>query len=166
TLGGGAAAYGALLASWGTGMVVGAGLFAAAKRVPVGALIAGSTLLVGLSYALIGISGSIVAACAASVVGGVGNGVQWVAVLNALQQATVQAMQLRVMALYESITTAMPAVGFALGGAIAALLSPRAAYFAAAGGVLVTLLVASVVLRAARRRAPRYRVEPSLGARR
>jgi MFS family permease len=153
TLGGGAAGYGALLASWGAGMVVGAGLFAVAKRVSPGALIAGSMLLVGLSYALIGISGSIVAACAASVVGGVGNGIQWVAVLNAIQQATVQVMQLRVMALYESITTAMPAVGFALGGTIAALLSPRAAYFAAAGGVLVTLVVAGAVLGAARRRA-------------
>jgi hypothetical protein len=152
TLGGGAAGYGALLASWGTGMVLGAGVFAVARRVPAAALIVGSTLLVGVSYALIGLSGSIVAACAASVVGGVGNGVQWVAVLNALQQATARTMQLRVMALYESITTAMPAVGFALGGAIAVLLSPRAAYFAAAGGVLVTLVVAGAVLRTARRR--------------
>jgi hypothetical protein len=42
------------------------------------------------------------------------------------EQATVQAMQLRVMALYESVVTAMPAVGFALGGAIAAVLSPPA----------------------------------------
>jgi MFS family permease len=157
TLGGGAAGYGALLASWGAGMVLGAGVFAAAKRAPAAALIVGSTLLVAISYALIGISGSIVAACLASVLGGMGNGVQWVAVLNALQQATAQAMQLRVMALYESVVTAMPAVGFALGGAIAALLSPRVAYLTAAGGVLVTLLVAGLAVRRARRRQAPFR---------
>src|SRR4051794_38078270 len=151
TLGGGAAAYGALLASWGVGMVAGAGVFAAAKRAPLVALAVGSTLLVGVSYGLIGISQTLVAACLASVVGGLGNGVQWVAVLNAIQRATVPAMQLRVMALYESVATAAPAVGFALGGAIAALASPRAAYLAAATGVLVTLLVAGVVVRATRR---------------
>jgi hypothetical protein len=152
TLGGGAGGYGALLASWGAGMVAGAGVFAAARRVGIWALIVGSTLLIGVSYALIGVSGSIVAACLASVVGGLGNGVQWVAVLNAVQGATAPEMQLRVMALYESVATAMPAVGFALGGAIAALVSPRAAYLAAAGGVLVTVLAGAAVVRNARRR--------------
>jgi MFS family permease len=147
TLGGGAGDYGALLASWGAGMVAGAGVFAVARRVSL-------TLLIGVSYALIGVSGSIVAACLASVLGGLGNGVQWVAVLNAVQAATVPEMQLRVMALYESVATAMPAVGFALGGAIAALFSPRAAYLVAAGGVLVTLLVGAAIVRQARRRDP------------
>jgi predicted MFS family arabinose efflux permease len=154
TLGGGAGDYGALLASWGAGMVAGAGVFAVARRVSLSALIVASTLLIGVSYALIGVSGSIVAACLASVLGGLGNGVQWVAVLNAVQAATVPEMQLRVMALYESVATAMPAVGFALGGAIAALFSPRAAYLVAAGGVLVTLLVGAAIVRQARRRDP------------
>ena len=157
TLGGGAAGYGALLASWGAGMVLGAGVFALAKRAPAAFLIVGSTLLVGISYLLIGVSGSLVAACLASVVGGLGNGTQWVAVLNALQQATAPAMQLRVMALYESVVTAMPAVGFAVGGVIAAVLSPRAAYMAAAGGVLATLLIAGAAVRHARRRQPPLR---------
>lgn len=152
TLGGGAAGYGALLASWGAGMVAGAGVFAAAKRVPLPVLAVASTLLVGISYGLIGLSDTLLAACLASVLGGLGNGVQWVAVLNAIQRATVPAMQLRVMALYESVATAMPAVGFALGGAIAALASPRAAYLAAAAGVLGTLLVAGLLVRTTRRR--------------
>jgi hypothetical protein len=69
-----------------------------------------------------------------------------------VQGATAPEMQLRVMALYESVATAMPAVGFALGGAIAALVSPRAAYLAAAGGVLVTVLAGAAVVRNARRR--------------
>jgi hypothetical protein len=91
------------------------------------------------------------------VIGGPGNRVQWVAVVNALQQATVPAMQLRVMALYESVVTAMPAAGFALGGGIAALLWPRAAYLAAAGGVFVTRVVAGAALRHSRRRQPPLR---------
>ena len=65
TLGGGAAGYGALLASWGAGMVLGAGVFALAKRAPAAFLIVGSTLLVAISYVLIGVSGSLVAACLA-----------------------------------------------------------------------------------------------------
>jgi MFS family permease len=151
TLGAGAAGYGALLASWGAGMVAGAGVFAVAKRVPLAALAVSSTLLVGVSYGLIGLSETLLAACLASVLGGLGNGVQWVAVLNAIQHATAPAMQLRVMALYESVATAAPAVGFAIGGAIAALASPRAAYLAAAGGILLTLLVAGLLVRSSRR---------------
>jgi hypothetical protein len=50
------------------------------------------------------------------------------------------------------VVTAMLAVGFALGGAVAAVLSPRAA-----GGVFLTLLVAGVAVRHARRRQPPLR---------
>ena len=55
-------------------------------------------------------------ACAASVVGGAGNGVQWVAAISAVQELTAEAMQARVMSVLESIGAAMPGVGFALGG--------------------------------------------------
>ena len=70
-------------------------------------------------------------ACAASVVGGTGNGVQWVSAISAVQELTAAEMQARVMAVLESIGAAMPGVGFAVGGVIAALLDPRATFLVA-----------------------------------
>ena len=52
-----------------------------------------------------------------SVVGGAGNGIQWVAVMTALQEATPTEYQARMSGLLESIGAAMPGVGFLLGGA-------------------------------------------------
>ena len=48
--------------------------------------------------------------------GGIGNGVQWVAVMTAIQQATPIGLQARVVGLLESIGAAMPGGGFVLGG--------------------------------------------------
>jgi MFS family permease len=81
------------------------------------------------------------------VVGGVGNGIQWVAVMTALQEATPADLQARITGLLESLASAMTGVGFLLGGIITALFSPATA-FAIAGGGLV-LLVALGVLRGA-----------------
>ena len=50
--------------------------------------------------------------------GGTGNGVQWVAVVTALQEATPIDLQARVVGLLESLGAAMPGVGFLLGGAL------------------------------------------------
>ena len=59
-----------------------------------------------------------------SVLGGAGNGVQWVAVMTALQEATPPEYQARMSGLLESIGAAMPGVGFLLGGTIVAARLP------------------------------------------
>jgi hypothetical protein len=81
------------------------------------------------------------------VVGGIGNGVQWISVVNAVQEATATAMQGRVLALLEAISAAVPGIGFFGGGLIAALSSPRTAYAVAGGGVLLVLGIAALWLR-------------------
>ena len=53
-------------------------------------------------------AGTLLVACLVSVVGGAGNGVQWVAVMTALQQVTPQEYQARVSGLLESIGAAVP----------------------------------------------------------
>jgi MFS family permease len=73
-------------------------------------------------------------ACAAAALGGLGNGVQWIALVSAVQQATAGEYQARTMAALESVAAAAPALGFALGGVIATLASPRATYAVAALG--------------------------------
>jgi MFS family permease len=150
TLDSGDFGYGILLASWGIGMVFGSFLFAGLRKVPLPNLLAFSTLAIGTAYLLTAVSPTLAIACAASVIGGIGNGVQWVALITAIQQLTTENYQARVMSVLESAGSAMPGVGFLLGGAIATLLSPRASYAVAGAGVVVVLGFAALLLREAR----------------
>ena len=67
-------------------------------------------------------------ACLISVVGGAGNGVQWISVVTSLQEMTPTDYQARIVGLLESLGAAMPGVGYLIGGALVALGSPRTAY--------------------------------------
>jgi MFS family permease len=143
TLGTSDSGYGLLLASWGVGMVLGSILFAAVRRASLLVLLLFSTLAVGVGYLGLAAAPTLALACAASVVGGAGNGVQWVSAISAVQELTVAEMQARVMSVLESIGAAMPGVGFAIGGVIAAVLSPRATFLVAGLGIfaIVALMV-------------------------
>jgi MFS family permease len=146
TLGAGDSGYGLMLGSWGAGMVVGSVLFAAVRKASLAYLLFFSTLAVGAAYAGIGVAPTLAAACAASAVGGCGNGVQWVTAISAVQELTAETMQARVMSVLESIGAAMPGVGFVLGGLIAALVSPRMTFLAAGLGVIAIVIVMAPVL--------------------
>jgi hypothetical protein len=98
---------------------------------------------------------SVPLACGASLLGGVGNGVHWVAAMTAAQALAGRDYQARVIAALESIGAAMPGLGFALGGVLTAVTSPRATFLAAGLGVAATLAVALSL--AAAGRGPRSR---------
>ncbi len=149
TLDAGDAGYGALLAAWGVGMVAGSLMFAALRAMSLRSLLLSSTLAIGFAYLGMGAAPTLLVACAAAVVGGLGNGVQWIALVTAVQELTRAAYQGRVMALLEAIASAMPGIGFLLGGAIAAIFAPRASFAVAGAGVLAVALVAVVALRRA-----------------
>ena len=138
TLGAGDAGYGILLMAWGAGMLGGGVLFAALPRVHLPHLLAWGTLAIGAAYAATAAAPSLGLACAAAALGGVGNGVQWIALVSAVQQAVAGAYQARVMAALESVAAATPALGFALGGVVATLASPRATYALAALGAVAS----------------------------
>lgn len=146
TLGTGDSGYGLMLASWGGGMVLGSLLFAAVRSMSLALLLVLSTLAVGAGYLGLAVSPTLAAACAASVLGGAGNGVQWVSMVSAVQELTVEGMQARVMSVLESIGAAMPGIGFAIGGLIAALVSPRATFLVAGLGVLAIVALAAPLL--------------------
>ncbi len=116
--------YGLLLASWGCGMVIGGAVFATLRRAPLRLLILTSTLAIGVGYVGMSAAPTLALACIASAVGGAGNGVQWVAVVSAVQELTAARMQARVMSLLESFGSATPGIGFVLGGVIADRLRP------------------------------------------
>lgn len=139
------AGFGILLASWGAGIVVGSLAYLVIRQRSPLALIISATALVGLAYLGLATAETLLVACFVSVLGGAGNGVQWIAVVTTLQEMTPTDYQARVMGLLESLGAAMPGVGYLLGGALVALGSPRTAYAFAGAGVLVLVLIAAVV---------------------
>jgi MFS family permease len=149
TLDAGDAGYGALLAAWGVGMVLGAVIFAALRGRTLRSLLAISTAAIGISYLTTAAAPTLAVACAAAVVGGAGNGVQWVALVSAVQELTEDAFQARVVSVLESAASAAPGVGFLAGGAIAVALGPRASFAVAGCGVLAVLALAALALRRA-----------------
>lgn len=146
TLGVGDSGYGFLLASWGAGMVLGSLLFAGVRRRSIAYLLFFSTLTVGAGYLGLAVAPTLAVACAASVLGGCGNGVQWVSMISAVQELTAPSMQARVMSVLESIGAAMPGIGFVLGGVVAAVASPRTAFLAAGLGVVGIVLLGAATL--------------------
>ena len=146
TLDAGDAGYGLLLSSWGAGMVAGGLVFAALRGLTLRVLLGASTLAIGLAYLGMAVSPTLAVACIAAAIGGIGNGMQWVAMVSAVQELTGIRFQARVMAMTESISSATPGIGFVIGGAVAAILSPRASFAVAGFGVLLVLVAAAAAL--------------------
>jgi predicted MFS family arabinose efflux permease len=136
------AGYGILLASWGAGIFLGSLLYLRIKNRSQWVLVLGATLAVAVAYLGLAGAGTLLVACLISVVGGIGNGIQWIAVMTALQEQTARDFQARIAGLMESLGAAMPGLGFLIGGAIVAASSPRAAYAVAGAGLLVIVLAA------------------------
>ena len=142
SLGTTSAGYGVLLAAWGAGIVIGSLIYLRMKHRSPFALVIVSTLAIGVAYLGMASAGTLLVACVISLLGGAGNGIQWIAVMTALQERTPTAYQARITGLMESIGAAMPGLGYLLGGAIVALADPRAAYAVAGGGVLLLAVAA------------------------
>jgi MFS family permease len=138
------AGFGALLASWGAGIVIGSLIYLVVRQRSALALILVSTTAIGAGYLGMAAAGTLVVACAFSVLGGAGNGVQWIAVMTALQEVTPRSFQARVTGLLESLAAAMPGVGYVLGGILVSIGNPRTAYAVAGVGVLVLVLLATL----------------------
>jgi MFS family permease len=146
TLGASASGYGLLLTSWGTGMVLGGVVFAAARRASLATLFFASTAVVGIGYIGLAAAPTLAVACITALVGGTGNGVQWVTAVSAIQELTTSSMQDRVMSVLESIGAAMPAVGFLLGGLLATGTTARLTLLVAGLGALATMAVSALAL--------------------
>jgi MFS family permease len=150
SLGVGSAGFGLLVAAWGAGIVVGSLAYLVVKSRSTASLIITSTAAIGLAYCGMSVAQTLTAACLLAVLGGTGNGIQWIAVVTGLQEATPIDLQARVVGLLESLNAALPGVGFMLGAVIATVATPRTAYAVAGVGVLVLVSLA-IALR------PRFR---------
>jgi hypothetical protein len=128
TLHAGDRGYGLLLTVWGIGVAVGSLAFARAIRKPLGAMLSGGTLAVGLAYVGFAAAPTLAVACIAGFLGGLGNGVQWASLLSAVQQLTPQNLHGRMMGAVESLNALCPGIGLLLGGVLVAIGSPRSAF--------------------------------------
>ena len=140
----GAGGYAAILAAWGIGMALGSALQVRLTRRVGTALILLSTLAVATGYIGTAVAGTLLTACAASVVGGVGNGLQWASVETSVHQLVEEAFRTRVTAVLESLAALAPGAGILLGGLLTSLFSPRAAYLAAGLGLLTLVSAAAI----------------------
>jgi hypothetical protein len=147
TLGAGDTGYGVLLAAWGLGMLLGSLVFAAARRVALARLLLVSTVTIGAAYVAMSAAPTLAVACAGGVLGGAGNGVQWVSLMSSIQGLTAAGYQARVVGLLESTGFAMPGIGFLLGGLLAYLFNPRVSFLIAGLGVLSVVAVSVTLLR-------------------
>jgi MFS family permease len=147
SLDGGDTAYGTLLTGWGAGVILGSLIFTRVHHRPLPVLIAFSTLAIGAGYLGMASAPSLAPATAAAVLGGIGNGMQWVVVVTAIQEAVRADMQARVAGFFEAVATAMPGLGFVVGGVLTALLNPRVAFLVAGLGVVVIVLVGGTLWR-------------------
>lgn len=146
TLDAGDTGYGLLLGSWGGGMVLGSIVFATLRRAPLPLLLFFSTLAIGAGYLGMAAAETLALACIASAVGGIGNGVQWVVLVSAVQELTAARMQARVIGVLESIASAMPGIGFLLGGVIATAAGTRQVFAVAGAGVIAIVAISAPLL--------------------
>lgn len=144
SLGDGVGAYGAILSLWGLGIIVGSVLFARMLDRSMVVLAAVGTAIGALGYIGLGLAPNLAVAGVIAVLGGVGNGFNWVALVTAVQEASPAAQQGRVAARLEAIATVGPGVGYLIGGAVADALDPRLTLLIP--GVLALLLLAGAAL--------------------
>jgi MFS family permease len=140
TLQAGDRGYGLLLGAWGVGVVVGSLVFARMLRASLKVLLSAGTLAVGLAYLGFAAAPSLLLACIAALIGGLGNGVQWASLISAVQRLSPQPLYGRMMGAVESLSAACPALGLAVGGALVAVSSPRTAFLVAGTGAAATTL--------------------------
>ena len=149
TLEAGSDALGAVLAAWGAGMIAGGIAAARLRSTPLPALLAIAATTQAIAFLGMGVSSSVGQVLIWSAIGGVGNGGYGMAYLTALQERTPSLHQACVNALYETIGSVAPGLGFMAGGLLAVLASPRAVYLVAGLGALAVVGATAAALRSA-----------------
>jgi MFS family permease len=132
--------YGLLLGTWGLGVAIGSVIFARSTGRSLRLLLSASTLAIGVSYIGWAASPTLALACGAGLIGGIGNGMQWAAVISAVQSLTPGRLHGQMMGALEAVGAIAPGVGFALGSAIVAVSNPRVSLLVAGIGSSATTL--------------------------
>ena len=132
---------------WGVGMVVGSLVFAAARSTSLKLLLFWSTIASARPISGWRRPRPCSLACVAASLGGLGNGVQWVSVMSAIQGLTAEQYQARVVgaARVERLRDARHRLHARRRGRLP--VDPRATFVVAGVGVLVVVAIAAPLLR-------------------
>jgi predicted MFS family arabinose efflux permease len=149
----GASGFGLLLAAWGAGTVLSSIALARAEGTAALVLIPLGALGVGAGFVVMALAPGLAIAMLGCLLGGAGNGVYYVSVVQALQERIEEDFQARVMSLLESTTAGAYGIGFLLGGVLTAAASSRLAIGVAGAGVIVAAGAIVALMRGDRRTA-------------
>ncbi len=138
TLHAGDRGFGLLVTMWGAGAVLGSVVFARSLRRPLGLLLGAGSCAIGLAYVGFAAAPSLAFACAAALVGGIGNGLDVPSLISLVQRLTPQRLQGRMMGAVESLSALALALGLPLGGVLTVISSPRDAFLAVGLGGTAT----------------------------
>jgi Transmembrane secretion effector len=141
TLHAGDRGYGLMVTAWGAGALLGSALFARASRLPLRVTLSVGTLALGAAFVGYAVSPSLPSACLAAAVGGIGNTLEWPALVTLVQRLTPRDLQGQLMGTIESLSAICVAGGLTLGGALVALSDPRTAFFVVGLGTAATAVV-------------------------
>ena len=149
TLGGGSAAFGAVLAAFGVGMLIGSLAMAIANPRSAISLFVLALALSGTGTLLSGLAPTIVFAAAFQAIAGIGNALDNAASDTLIQRTVPAAMLGRVFGLMSAMAYAGAGLSAAAGGPLLDLTSPRTVVIIGGLGGLVVMLVAAGVFRSA-----------------
>lgn len=146
TLHRGAGSYGALLAVWGGGAILGSAVYARWRRWSGRSQMAVGATALGAGFFIMAAAPTLAVALLGTVVGGAGNGIWVVAARTTVQEELDGEWRAIVLSLNESILQASPGAGIALGGALTAVTDARIALAIAGAGTVAVTLATLVVL--------------------
>jgi MFS family permease len=138
TLHAGDRGYGLLVTAWGAGAVLASVVFARSVQRPLGVMLSAGIFALGAAFVGFALAPSLMLACVAAFVGGVGNGLEWPSLISLVQRLTPQHLHGRLMGVVESIGALGLAIGLLLGGALVALSSARVAFLVVGLGAMAT----------------------------
>jgi hypothetical protein len=138
-LGGGPDTYGLLLAAWGAGSVVGSGVFVRLDAMPALRIVPAAYAVMALGLLVVSATTWLGVVLVGCLVGGLANGLGYVAVVQALQDHTPSDLRARSQSVLESVNALATGSGYLLGGAVGALTGPREVFLLAGISVLVTV---------------------------
>jgi hypothetical protein len=133
----GAGGYGAIVAAWGGGAVLGSLAYARWSRANIRVLLTAGSIAIAVGLGVLAGAPDLVIALIGAVLAGIANGMMSTAFMTETQDRTPRDWMTLVTTLLQSIRQISPGLGILLGGVLAAAGSSRLAFGVAAAGSLL-----------------------------
>jgi hypothetical protein len=158
----GADGYGAIVAAWGGGAVLGSIIYARWARADIRALMTGGALAIATGLGVLAIAPDLIVALIGAAMAGIANGMLSTAFMTETQDRTPKDWMALVTTLLQSIRQISPGLGIMIGGVLASAGSSRLAFAVAGAGCLLFAMATFVLLSPQRRAAGEARRAGSL----